>query len=55
MDGFKGSHWYGDMFNKNLEQSDKMAAKGYGAHNVLMEIEYIKYLIKENKLNMIDE
>ena len=55
MDGFKGSHWYGDMFNKNLKQSDEMAAKGYGAHNILMEIEYIKYLIKENKLNMIDE
>ncbi len=55
MDGFKGGHWYGNKFLQKQEESDKLAAQGFGAHNAIKEIEYIEYLIKNNKINRIDE
>ena len=55
MDGFKGGHWYGDKFFKNQDESDELAAKGLGAHNILKEKEYINYLVEQNKIKIIDE
>ena len=55
MDYFKGGHWYGNKFIKNQNESDKLAAKGLGSHNILKEKEYINYLIKQNKIIVIDE
>jgi|21_taG_2_1085346.scaffolds.fasta_scaffold77609_2 hypothetical protein len=54
-DGFKGGHWYGNRFIANQNDSDKIAAQGFGAHNAIKESEYIEYLIKNNKINRIDE
>ena len=54
-DGFKGGHWYGNKFNRNQDYSDKIAVKGYGAHDIFKEQEYINYLIKNGKINKIDE
>jgi hypothetical protein len=55
MDGFKGGHWYGNKFINNQDESDRLAAKGKGAHNILKEREYINYLVKQNKIKIIDE
>ena len=55
MDSFEGGHWYGNKFIKNQDESDKLAAKGLGAHNVLKEREYINYLIKQEKIRVINE
>ena len=53
MDGFKGGHWYGNKFIEGQNESDEMAAKGFGAHNVLKELEYIDYLIAKGKIEKI--
>jgi hypothetical protein len=55
MDGFKGGHWYGNKFIATQEKSDEIAAKGFGRHNVLKEMEYINHLVKQNKIKIIDE
>ena len=52
-DGFKGGHFYGNRFIKNQDESDKMAAKGIGAHDIYKETEYINYLIKTNKIKIL--
>ena len=53
MDGFKGGHWYGNKFIEGQNKSDEMAAKGFGAHNVLKELEYIYHLIAIGKIEKI--
>ena len=55
MDGFKGGHWYGNKFMNGQDESDKLAVKGIGAHNIFKEREYIDYLVKQNKIKIIDE
>ena len=55
MDAFQGGHWYGNMFIKQQDKSDKIAALGHGRHNILKEKEYINYLVNENKIKIIDE
>ena len=55
MDGFKGGHWYGNKFISSQDKSDILAAKGSGAHNVILEQEYINYLIQKDKIIKIDE
>ena len=55
MDSFEGGHWYGNRFLENQNKSDKLAAKGFGAHNILKEKEYIDYLVSINKIKIIDE
>ena len=55
MDGFKGGHWFGNKFLSNQEESDKMAARGIGAHNAIKEQEYIQYLIQDGKIIKLDE
>ena len=55
MDAFQGGHWYGNKFIKQQNKSDEIAAKGFGRHNALKEKEYIDYLVKQNKIKIIDE
>ena len=55
MDGFKGGHWYGNKFITTQNKSDEIAAKGFGSHDILKEKEYIDYLIKKEKIKIIDE
>ena len=55
MDGFKGGHWYGDKFIKQQDESDKYAASGLGAHDIIKEQEYINHLIRNSKIKKIDE
>ena len=54
-DGFKGGHWYGNKFLDQQDLSDIAAAKGSGSHDAIKETEYIDYLVKNNKINRIDE
>ena len=55
MDAFVGGHWYGNKYLDNQDKSDEMAAKGFGAHNILKEKEYINHLVNMNKIKIIDE
>ena len=55
MDAFKGGHWYGNKFIKQQDESDEIATKGFGRHNILKEKEYINYLVNQNKIKIIDE
>ena len=53
MDGFKDGHFYGNKFLQNQNESDALAAKGIGAHNVIKEVEYIEHLISKNKIKRL--
>ena len=44
-----------NKFIKNQDESDKLAAKGFGSHNILKEKEYINYLVEQDKIKIIDE
>tara|TARA_R110000824_G_C15164022_1_gene672190 strand:- start:271 stop:843 length:573 start_codon:yes stop_codon:yes gene_type:complete len=52
-DGFTKGHWYGNKFIGNQDKSDIIASKGLGRHNALKEYEYIKHLIKTNKIKKL--
>ena len=52
-DGFYGGHWYGNKYISNQKESDVMATKGRGRHDVIKEHEYFKHLVAINQIKIL--